>query len=193
MTRTEFLLALSRGLAGLPPAEIEDILDDYEAHFAEAARAGRSEAEVVRALGDPMRLAKELRAESGLRRWERERSPRSLAAALIALLGLAAVDFLVLLPLLFWLGLMTLILGLVLVAFCLAGLALLVSAQSLNPFAHIVGSLTRALLGIGFLAGGVGGGALLFLMLEWIMRLLGKYARLHYRLLSPENDTAPGS
>ena len=70
MTRLEFLDTLRRRLAGLPPAEIDDLVADYATHFADGMAAGRSEADIAAALGDPMRLARELRAEAGFRRWE---------------------------------------------------------------------------------------------------------------------------
>ena len=41
------------------------VMADYAAHFAEGMAAGRSEAEIAAALGDPLRLARELRAEAG--------------------------------------------------------------------------------------------------------------------------------
>ena len=193
MTRSEFIGRLRLGLAGLSMAEIDDVLADYESHFEEGARAGRSERDIARALGDPSRLAKELRAEAGLKRWERERSPRSLAGALMALLGLAAVDLFVLLPVLFWLGILMLVAGLVMIAFLLGGLALIVSVPTWHPFAGFARALTRLFLGIGFISGGTGGGALLFLLLEWVVHQLGRYARLHYRMLDPDNEAVTGS
>ncbi|MBI1774705.1 MAG: DUF1700 domain-containing protein [Proteobacteria bacterium] len=188
MTRIDFLETLRRGLAGLPQADNEDILADYEAHFTEAIRAGRSEDEVASAMGDPSRLAKELRAEAGFRRWEKERSTRNLAGAILALIGLAAVDVVLLLPLLCWLAFFVLVMAIVLGAACIVGLVLVTGFVAWHPFAHIAGSLSRTLFGIGLLAGGIGGGAVLFLILEWFVRLLGKFARLHYRLVSPEDD-----
>ena len=65
MNRDAFLCILSDGLDGLPAHEIDDILADYVAYFDEARASGRSEEEVAAALGDPRRLARELRAESG--------------------------------------------------------------------------------------------------------------------------------
>ena len=65
MTRLEFLETLRRRLAGLPEAEIDDLLADYATHFADGMAAGRSEAEIAQALGDPMRLARERRRASG--------------------------------------------------------------------------------------------------------------------------------
>ena len=82
MNSEAFLRTLRAGLAGLSKQEIEEIIADYEAHFAEARASGRSEAEVVDALGDPARLARELRAETGLRRFESHRSFANLITAM---------------------------------------------------------------------------------------------------------------
>jgi len=63
MSRALFMAKLKEGLAGLPQPEIDEIVSDYEHHFAEAAAAGQSEDDVVARLGDPARLAGELRGE----------------------------------------------------------------------------------------------------------------------------------
>ena len=104
MTRQDFMARLRANLAGLPPEVVEDLAADYETHFREAAAAGRSEADVAPPLGDPARLARELRAEAGLRRWEARRNPSSAMAAVFALLGLGAVDVIFLLPILVSIG-----------------------------------------------------------------------------------------
>ena len=80
MDRDTFLCILNDGLEGLAAREVDDILADYVAYFDEAHASGRSEQEVAAALGDPRRLARELRAESGLRRWENHRSLGNSAA-----------------------------------------------------------------------------------------------------------------
>ena len=54
----------------------------------------------ARALGDPARLAREMRAEVGFRRWESDRSAGNLAGVILALLGLATLDLMFLLPIL---------------------------------------------------------------------------------------------
>ncbi len=51
---------------GLAREDINELIADYEAHFTEGSAAGRSEEDVSRALGEPGRLARELRAEAGL-------------------------------------------------------------------------------------------------------------------------------
>jgi len=63
------------------------------------------------ALGDPLRLARELRAEAGFRRWEQSRTPANFFTAVFGFVVLIAVDFIFLLPLLACLTLFTLIAG----------------------------------------------------------------------------------
>ena len=193
MNKSDFLDTLRRRLGGMPQAEIDEIIADYTTHFADGVAAGRSEETIARALGDPLRLARELRAEAGFRRWEQSRTPANFLAVLFGFVALVAVDFVFLLPVLFGLALVTFIGGIVAIALCVVGLALL-----LNPAHWGVGfvglhSLTRALSGVGLLAFGVGGGTLLIILVEWVVRLLSKYARLHYTLLQradPQIETA---
>jgi uncharacterized membrane protein len=188
MDRVAFLTILDDGLAGLPKRELDDILADYMSYFDDAAASGRSEAEVAAALGDPRRLARELRAETGLRHWENHRSLRNSGAALLALGGLATVDIVLLLPLLFAAALVMLVMGLVVVVLGIVGIGLLLSLVKLGHFASIAAMLLRAVAGIGLMSASVGIGALLLLALNGAVKMLGTYARLHYRLLKPEQD-----
>jgi len=184
MTKAEFLDTLRRRLAGLPPAEIDELVGDYATHFDEGLAAGRSEADIARALGDPMRLARELRAEAGFRRWEQARTPANFVAVLFGFLALVAVDFVLLLPLIGSLLLSMLIAALIFVALCIIGLVLLAKVVTWPPVFFDMHALTRALGGLGLLGIGIGGGALLLLMGDVIVRLLGRYVRLHYTLLN---------
>jgi uncharacterized membrane protein len=186
MTQDEFLSILHDRLRGLPPAEIEELMDDYASHFAEGLAAGRSEAEIAAALGDPARLARELRAEAGLRRWESARTPANFYAAMLGFLALIAVDFMFLLPLLGALALATLALGLAMVGLCIAGLALSLRMFHLDHGLSL-GYLTRILSGVGLIGLGVGGGAALLMAVDYVVRLLARFARLHYTLLERSN------
>jgi len=190
MNRMAFLTILGDGLAGLPDHELDDILADYAAYFDEARTSGRSEEEVAGALGDPRRLARELRAESGLRRWENDRSLGNSASALLALGGLAAVDILLLLPLLFVATLAMLIICLMIFVLGIIGFGLLLSLFKIAAYASIARMVLRAIAGIGLIAGSVGCGVLLLFALNGAVKMLGNYARLHYRLLRPDQHTA---
>ncbi|HEY8617876.1 DUF1700 domain-containing protein [Phenylobacterium sp.] len=182
MTRQAFLARLREGLAGLPAHTITDIVADYETHFADGAAAGRSEAEVADALGDPSRLARELRAEHGLRRWEQERNASSAGAAVFAVLGLGAIDIIILLPIL--MGLFGAIFGIgvaVLAVFFTGGVVF-----AAGPFTDPPGGTAAALLaGIGMMSGAASVGALLTIVVIGLVNALVWYGRLHYRLLKP--------
>lgn len=188
MTRHDFIARLRAGLVGLPEQAQADIVADYETHFREGAAASRSEADVAAALGDPDRLARELRAEVGVKRWESQRNPEAAAAAVFAVLGLGAIDILVLLPILISVVSVMCAIGIVaLVGF--VGGAVMFAA---GPFAHGPGGIGAALLmGLGLMSGGVSTAALLTLVSTGLVNALVWYGRLHYRLLKPAIDPQP--
>ncbi len=185
MTKDAFLKTLRRGLGGLPSDEIEEIMSDYSAHFAESGSRGRSEAEVVSAFGDPARIARELRADIGLKRFETHWSFSNLIAAAIALTGLAIVDLLLLLPLLILAILLAMGLAAGLLAIGAAGLAVIVTALIFNPGDTLTALVARLCVGAGLVSGFLGGGALLLMGLGAGIRVFGQYARLHFRLVRP--------
>ena len=182
MTRQAFLARLREGLRGLTPQAIDEVVADYEAHFADGAAAGRSEAEVAQALGDPDRLSREIRAESSLSRWRDERSPSAAGAAVFAVLGLGAIDILVLLPIL--MGVAGALIGLIVaVVVCFfAGAVVFAAGPFMDPPG---GPLMAIFAGIGMMAGSASGGALLTIISIGLMNALVWYGRLHYRLLKP--------
>jgi uncharacterized membrane protein len=182
MTRQAFIARLREGLKGLPQQTIDDIVADYETHFVDGEAAGRTEAEVAAALGDPGRLAREVRAESSLSRWREERSPSAAAGAIIAVLGLGAIDLFFLLPIL--MGVAGAIFGLFIAAIALfvAGVVCFVA----GPFVGLGGGVAAALLaGIGLMAGSASLASVLTLVTIGLVNALVWYGRLHYRLLKP--------
>jgi uncharacterized membrane protein len=183
-----FLRTLRAGLAGLSKQEVDEIIADYEAHFAEARASGRSEAEVSEALGDPARLARELRAETGLRRFEAHRSFANLVTAMLALAGLAAVDIFFLMPLLLILAAVALGIGVGLVALGAVGAHMIFTVVFFGHGGSFVGGVIRFVVGIGLIACLVVGGSLLLMGLGAGVRMLGRYMRLHYHLLEPDED-----
>jgi uncharacterized membrane protein len=182
MTRQAFLARLREGLAGLPAHTIAEIVADYENHFNEGAAAGRSEAEVAAALGDPGRLARELQAERGLRRWEEQRNPSSAAAAIVGILGLGAIDILFLLPIL--MGVLGALFGIAIACFAAFFAGGIVFAA--GPFTDPPGGpLTAIFAGLGLMGGSASVGALLTIVTIGLFNALVWYGRLHYRVLKP--------
>jgi len=186
MTRADFLARLKRGLVGLPTSTAAEILNDYEAHFDDGAEAGRSEAEVASALGDPDRLARELKAEAGIKRWRQEQNPSAAAAAVFAVLGLGALDILILLPMLMGVIGTVFGFGVAVIALFFSGGVVMVA----GPFAGFPGGGVAAFLaGLGLMAAAVFFGALLAVFTIWLVNGLVWFARLHYRLLKPALDS----
>jgi uncharacterized membrane protein len=182
MTRQAFMARLREGLRGLAPQTVADIVADYEQHFTDGEAAGRSEAEVAAALGDPDRLARELRAENTLNRWREERSPGAAAAAVFAVLGLGAIDILILLPVLMGVGAAMIGLAVAVIVVFFFGAFTFAAGPFFDPPG---GPVTAILGGIGFMAGAASAGAVLTIVAIGLMNALVWYGRLHYRLLKP--------
>jgi uncharacterized membrane protein len=189
MNRAHFMAQLRDGLAGLHHTDISDILADYESHFADGAADGRTQEEVAAALGDPARVARELRAEVGFRRWEENRSAGNFLGVVLALLGLATLDFVILLPFLcalaaIFFGLSVACLGLI-----VGGSFLLFNLLPFGWHTAMGNGAMQLLVGLGLVSGAIGGGALLLLLMDIIAKLLIRYARLHFRLFDSANKS----
>lgn len=185
MTRAEFLSRLKRGLAGLTVTAQSDILTDYEAHFDDGLAAGRTEAEISAKLGDPDRLARELKAEAGIQRWHQEKNPSAAAGAVFAVLGLGAIDILILLPILMTVVSIMFAVALMVVIGFFGGAVVMIA----GPFSMFPGGAgTAVLAGLGTMAGSIAVGALLAISTLWLVNGLVWFARLHYRLLKPALD-----
>jgi len=182
MTRQTFIERLRAGLRGLPPSAIADIVADYEAHFAEGVAAARSEEDVAAALGDPDRVIRELRTEAGLKRWEEQRNPSAAANAVLAVLGLGAIDILVLLPILLPIASVLLAFLIVSVVFLGVGAALFAA----GPFVIIGAPVAAVILaGLGLMSAGTCVGCLSTAASIGFVNALVWYGRLHMTLLRP--------
>ena len=182
MLREDFLRKLRRGLSGMTPVAIDDIVSDYAAHFDDAHHDGRSDAEVAEALGDPSRIARELKLEAGVRRWEEGRTPSTAITAIIGVLGLGALDILVLAPIV--LPIIGVIFGfyVALVGIFIAGGAVSIA----GPFSGFPGGVLAAICGgLGMMAAATAGAALLTIATTWLVNALIWFGRLHYRVIKP--------
>lgn len=191
MTKAEFLDRLRQGLRGVPRSTGEEIMADYESHFADGLAAGRSEQDLASSLGDPTRLARELRASAGIKQWEEKRSASSAVAAIFAILGLGAIDILILLPVLFALSVVAFCLYAVIIALLFAGFAILAASLfNFSPAAVGPHGVVGMLEGLGLIAGSVAWGALHTLICIGMINLTVWYARLHIKVIQPIAQSA---
>ena len=107
MTQDAFIQQLRHELRSLPKQVVDEIVADYREYFGDALAAGRSEAEVVAALGDPVKLARELKAQANFRQWETRRSFGNLMRVVVSIAGLGLLQLFLLIPTMFYLLMLT--------------------------------------------------------------------------------------
>lgn len=104
MNKSVYLERLRKYLEPLPREEIDDIVRDQEEYINDAVSSGRSEQEVLSALGDPKSFANRLLAESKIQQAEETTSLnqqlKRTSKAVLAILALTPLNiFFVLIPL----------------------------------------------------------------------------------------------
>jgi uncharacterized membrane protein len=193
--RDAFVIALREGLRGLPAETIADLARDYETHIQDGIRRGRSEAEIVEALGDPERLARELRAEIRVKRWHDTHSPSAAVGVLTGFVGFATVGLIA--PVLAVVAAVLAAFFATAVGVLCAGALLLISpwlgaiaggslGEQLRLFVMQSGEGALALMGVSLISGSVAAGAGVILLGVGIVHAFVWYGRLHYKLLRPK-------
>jgi uncharacterized membrane protein len=98
MGKLEYLDALKRAMAGLPPETQAKTLAFYEQRFVDGVAAGRSEADVGRELDDPKKIAMTLRASAHLSTLSEKTHPASVVRMLVTAVGLAIFNLFMVVP-----------------------------------------------------------------------------------------------
>ena len=78
------MLKLSGNLKGIGEEDRKDILYDYEEHFRAGLESGRNEEELAAALGDPISLARQMKAGYALQQAETDASTSNILRAIFA-------------------------------------------------------------------------------------------------------------
>ncbi|AQR71968.1 hypothetical protein BZG29_14335 [Janthinobacterium sp. LM6] len=129
MNKQDYLEALRRALAGLPPDLVAKTLDYYEQTFIEGAAAGRSEHEIADDLGDPKKIALTLRSSTHRQAFEQKKTPVNLLRLLVSLVGLAIFNLFMVVPAAVYAALLATLYAVGL-SFYLAGIAITASGLS---------------------------------------------------------------
>jgi uncharacterized membrane protein len=129
MGKLEYLDALKRALAGLPPELQARTLAYYEQRFVDGLAAGRAETDIARDLDDPKKIAMSLRANAHLSSFEQKRSPYNLVRLLVSALGLAVFNLFMVVPAIVYASLLATMYACAL-AFYVAGIAITASGLS---------------------------------------------------------------
>ncbi len=129
MSKLEYLDALKRAMAGLPPETIAKTLGYYEQRFVDGEAAGQTEAAVAEGLGDPKKIAITLRTNAHLKAFEEKRNPATLLRLLVSVVGLAIFNLFMVVPALVYGALLTAMYACAF-AFYVAGIAITASGMS---------------------------------------------------------------
>jgi uncharacterized membrane protein len=107
MKQEVFIEALRRELSSLPKQAVDEIIADYREYIGDALAAGRREEDVIAALGDPVKLARELKAQANYRQWQDRRSFGNLIRVIMSISALGLLNVLLLVPFMLYLVLLT--------------------------------------------------------------------------------------
>lgn len=93
MNKEQFLTLLRKELKSLPIKEQNELLEDYETHYAFGAQAGKTEEEISLELGDPLELAQEAREEYLRNSPATNTKSGSMSRTIFAIIGLFSLNF----------------------------------------------------------------------------------------------------
>jgi uncharacterized membrane protein len=107
MKQDVFIETLRQELSSLPKHAVDEIIADYREYIGDALAAGRREEDVIAALGDPVKLARELKAQANYRQWQDRRSFGNLIRVIMSISALGLLNVLLLVPFMLYLVLLT--------------------------------------------------------------------------------------
>lgn len=107
MKQDQFIEVLRRELSSLPRQAVDEIVADYREYIGDALADGRREEDVIAALGDPVKLARELKAQANYRQWQSRRSLGNLFRVIVSIAGLGLLNLLLLVPFMLYLAVLT--------------------------------------------------------------------------------------
>jgi len=88
MDKEEFLEILRSQLRNIQGEDLAEILQDYEEHITIGIEEGREEGELIKSLGDPNEIAKQINADYHIKKAETTTSASNILRAVYASVGL---------------------------------------------------------------------------------------------------------
>ncbi|KHF40573.1 DUF1700 domain-containing protein [Halalkalibacter okhensis] len=97
MNKQQFLMELDRALQKMSLDERQDILNDFEEHFAVGLEEGKTEGEITCSLGSPQQIAKDMLASYHLEKAETTVTTGNIIRAVWAVIGLGFFNLVIVL------------------------------------------------------------------------------------------------
>lgn len=188
MTRDQYLAELRALLQGIPDEERQELLAEYQAHFERGYEEGKTDEDVIRSLGSPQSLAKQVAGSHTIERAQTKRSIPHIIRVVVATISLGLFNLIFVLgP---FIGLLAF-----LFAICVVDLSLLIAptislaGQLIQgpDFSNFVQSLFTALALTS--AGALLAIGLMYLI-KWLYRLVVLYLRFNLQIIQGKGERA---
>jgi len=188
MNKKDFFQILSKELMGIPEEERRDILAEYEEHFEAGVSRGRTEEDILNSVGNPVIIAKELKAATLIRIAEKESSIINISRAAFSTIGLGIFNLIfVLVPFLAVMIILVILFtsAIGIIALGIAVIIALISEPLISEYVVIGMKIAPAVfLSIGSIATGV----IFFIgnmeLVKILYRLFIRYIRFNVRILA---------
>ncbi|NLX62295.1 MAG: DUF1700 domain-containing protein [Tissierellia bacterium] len=188
MNRDEFIKVLKEELKDLPPAEVEDILYDYEEHFEVGLSKRKTEEEIAKELGNPRTIAKSYKVNYKINNAEKNPSTKNIFSAILAAVSLGFFNLVFVLgP---FIGLVGLLIGIYGMGFGLSitGIGLFFGTFLKPFFPNYIGlnlhPITSISFGIGFFALGLLILTGCFYLTKYLYQVTIRYLRWNINLIT---------
>ncbi|MCU5746967.1 DUF1700 domain-containing protein [Staphylococcus sp. SQ8-PEA] len=96
MNKDEYIATLNRRMKRISKEERKDILNEYESHFLSAYKDNKSDEEIIRDLGNPVNISKEINAMNALNAVKNKKSIKNIFIAVFSIMGLSVFNFILL-------------------------------------------------------------------------------------------------
>lgn len=97
MNKKDFFIILEKALINFPQNERSEIMYDYEEHFRFGIESGKTEEEIVIALGDPALIAKQYKANQTIELANTNPSTKNIFGAVLAAVSLGFFNLVIVL------------------------------------------------------------------------------------------------
>ena len=88
MDKAAYIAIINENLADCSPQEVKETVEQIEEHFSVGLEMGKTEEEIINKLGDPVKVAKEIKAYNYISRVEEKVTFSNIFRAIIATLGM---------------------------------------------------------------------------------------------------------
>jgi len=92
MNKEEYLKIIQKEIKKINTDEKEDILSEYESYFINGYKNNKNDEEIIKELGDPVKIAKEINAVNSLYKVENKKSIKSIFSAAFSIMELSILN-----------------------------------------------------------------------------------------------------